>query len=287
MIEQRITSEYLVETPIDLTDAVASMAGEQSTGTFTRVPGETDELRERFAARVESVELIEKRKQPSLPGAALPQENAEYKFGKARISFSVENIGPNLPTIISTVAGNLFELRQLSGLRLLDIEFPESLGENGQGSGWNMAVLIGSDHLPNSFDLVRGELMRGGPRTGGVVVEAARLLRPSPRMITSRREPQDTQHVPKGKKLAGALNGTEQGRLGLPFSGLEPDCLYLDYRCPVSGRGCLSDEEDLARLVLHTHRLRISGTNPRCSHHVLCDHGQLGNALRRPAAGFS
>ena len=49
------------------------------------------------------------------------------------------------------------------------------------------------------------------------VVEAARLLRPSPRMITSPKEPQDTQHVPKGKKLAGAINGTEQGRLGLPL----------------------------------------------------------------------
>ena len=54
----RIVAEYLLETPLALTNVAASMAGEQSTGTFTRVSGETDELRERFAARVESVELI-------------------------------------------------------------------------------------------------------------------------------------------------------------------------------------------------------------------------------------
>ncbi len=59
MDDDRIIAEYLVETPRTLAAAAESMAGEQSTGTFTRVPGETDELRERFAARVESVEPLE------------------------------------------------------------------------------------------------------------------------------------------------------------------------------------------------------------------------------------
>ena len=45
------------------------MAGEQSTGTFTRVPGETDELRERHAARVEQIDERESVTTPSLPGA--------------------------------------------------------------------------------------------------------------------------------------------------------------------------------------------------------------------------
>ena len=59
MASERIIAEYLVETPLALEAAAASMAGEQSTGTFTRVPGETDELRERFAARVESIDPFE------------------------------------------------------------------------------------------------------------------------------------------------------------------------------------------------------------------------------------
>ena len=37
----------------------------------------------------------------------------------------MENIGPSLPNLMATVAGNLFELKQVSGLRLLDIGLPE------------------------------------------------------------------------------------------------------------------------------------------------------------------
>jgi ribulose-bisphosphate carboxylase large chain len=133
MYSDRIIAEYLVETPKNLTAAAESMAGEQSTGTFTRVPGETDELRERFAARVESIEPLDPVHTPSLPGAAIPAGQTKFKRGRVRISFSLENMGPNLPVILSTVAGNLFELRYLSGLRLLDLEFPAALAANFPG----------------------------------------------------------------------------------------------------------------------------------------------------------
>jgi ribulose-bisphosphate carboxylase large chain len=133
MADDRIIAEYLVETPKTLAAAAESMAGEQSTGTFTRVPGETDELRERFAARVESIEPLDPVHTPSLPGAAIPAGQTKFKRGRVRISFSLENMGPNLPVILSTVAGNLFELRYLSGLRLLDLEFPAALAANFPG----------------------------------------------------------------------------------------------------------------------------------------------------------
>jgi ribulose-bisphosphate carboxylase large chain len=133
MAHDRIIAEYLVETPKTLAAAAESMAGEQSTGTFTRVPGETDELRERFAARVESVEELEPAAAPSLPGAAIPKDQKVFQRGRVQISFPLESMGPNLPVILSTVAGNLFELRYLSGLRLLDIEFPQALAANFPG----------------------------------------------------------------------------------------------------------------------------------------------------------
>jgi ribulose-bisphosphate carboxylase large chain len=140
MAQQRIIAEYLVETPLALEAAAASMAGEQSTGTFTAVPGETDELRERFAARVESIEPLEPCESPSLPGAGRPKmAGAKYERGRIRISFPLDNVGPNLPTIISIVAGNLFELRQLSGLRLLDLEFPDSLADYFPGPRFGVA----------------------------------------------------------------------------------------------------------------------------------------------------
>jgi len=42
------------------------------------------------------------------------------------LSWPLENLGPCLPTLMSTVAGNLFELRQVSGLRLLDLKLPDA-----------------------------------------------------------------------------------------------------------------------------------------------------------------
>jgi len=134
MTDQRIIAEYLIETPLSLAQAAESMAGEQSTGTFTRVPGETDELRERFAARVESIVELDRALAPSLPGSMPPTTaDGKYQCGRVRISFPLENTGPNLAAIVSTVAGNLFELRQVSGLRLLDWEFPDSLAAEFPG----------------------------------------------------------------------------------------------------------------------------------------------------------
>jgi ribulose-bisphosphate carboxylase large chain len=52
---ERITATYYIETPFDPEKAANVLAGEQSSGTFVAVPGETAALKERFAARVESV----------------------------------------------------------------------------------------------------------------------------------------------------------------------------------------------------------------------------------------
>ena len=64
---ERITASYFIETPIPPAEAANILAGEQSSGTFVAVPGETPELKERFAARVESVEVVNNVPQPSLP----------------------------------------------------------------------------------------------------------------------------------------------------------------------------------------------------------------------------
>ena len=69
----RIVARYWIETAFPLAQAAELMAGEQSTGTFVRVPGETDELRERYAARVESIAEGEPAPAPSLPGAGTPR----------------------------------------------------------------------------------------------------------------------------------------------------------------------------------------------------------------------
>ena len=58
---ERISATYFIETPFDVEKAAKVLAGEQSSGTFVAIPGETDELKERFAAKVESCLLYTSR----------------------------------------------------------------------------------------------------------------------------------------------------------------------------------------------------------------------------------
>lgn len=117
----RLIAEYELESPRALTSAAEAIAGEQSSGTFIRLPGETEDLRARSGARVEAVELIETRRTPSLPCRIASER---YERGRIRISWPLETMGPSLPNLLATVAGNLFELAEVSALRLLDIEPP-------------------------------------------------------------------------------------------------------------------------------------------------------------------
>src|SRR5580700_5896889 len=106
----RIYARYWIETAYPLAQASETMAGEQSTGTFLRVPGETDELRERYAARVESFSESELVSTPSLPGSGTPPDwDGTRRTVAVILSWPLHNIGPSLPNLLATVAGNLFE----------------------------------------------------------------------------------------------------------------------------------------------------------------------------------
>ena len=124
----RIEADYLIETPLDPMLAVEALAGEQSSGTFLPIPGETPELKARAAARVEQLEIIETVSKPSLPGGAEASGQAITR-AKVTISWPLANIGPSLPNLMATVAGNLFELRQFSGLRILDLRLPDAFAD--------------------------------------------------------------------------------------------------------------------------------------------------------------
>src|ERR1700744_3955928 len=90
----RIYARYFIETAFPLAEAAATMAGEQSTGTFLRVPGETDELREQYAARVESIEEGESVGAPSLPGAGTPPNwDGIRRTAEVVLSWPLHNIG--------------------------------------------------------------------------------------------------------------------------------------------------------------------------------------------------
>ncbi len=74
-MSERIVASYEIETAFPLEAAAAALAGEQSTGTFTRVPGETDALRAAHGARVERLTQTGERRTPALHGAGAPTPN--------------------------------------------------------------------------------------------------------------------------------------------------------------------------------------------------------------------
>jgi ribulose-bisphosphate carboxylase large chain len=128
---ERITVTYYIETPLDIEKAAQVLAGEQSSGTFVSVPGETAELKQRFAARVESVTFIESVKEPAIPG--IQTHTGLYHRATLKVSWSIENTGYNLPVLVSTIQGNLYELTQFTGLKLMDLDVPPSFANHFKG----------------------------------------------------------------------------------------------------------------------------------------------------------
>lgn len=124
----RIYATYLIETRYPLDVAAAAMAGEQSSGTFRSIPGETAELLQLYGARVEKVEPLEERDHAALPLSRPPAKGALAKPARAHVtlSWNLDNTGTILSTVWSTVLGNLFELHHFSALRLIDVALPDA-----------------------------------------------------------------------------------------------------------------------------------------------------------------
>jgi ribulose-bisphosphate carboxylase large chain len=128
---ERVTAKYYIETPLDLEKSAQVLAGEQSSGTFIAVPGETEELKQRFAARVENITLMDVADSPAIPGVL--SSGGKYQRAMIEVSWSVENFGYNLPVLVSTLQGNLYELTQFTGLKLMDLELPASYANAYKG----------------------------------------------------------------------------------------------------------------------------------------------------------
>ncbi len=167
----RIEADYLIETALPPQIAAEVMAGEQSSGTFVTVPGETPELKARAAARVEHLEIVRETATPSLPGA-VEASTQGYLIAKVTLSWPLDNIGTSLPNLMATVAGNLFELRQFSGLRILDIRLPEAFGDAYPGPKFSISGtrrLTGVSKGPLIGTIVKPSVGLGPEETAALV----------------------------------------------------------------------------------------------------------------------
>jgi ribulose-bisphosphate carboxylase large chain len=122
----RFGAVYLLETPLAPERAAEVLAGEQSCGTFVKVRGETAELHAKARATVDAIEELEPLPAPSLPNAWLERQGARGPWRRARVtvSFPIDNVGANLATLAATVAGNLYDLGEATGVRLLSLALP-------------------------------------------------------------------------------------------------------------------------------------------------------------------
>jgi len=172
VLPTRLEADYLIETAADPRRAVEIMAGEQSSGTFVPVPGETPELKERSAARIERLELLEE----TVPGPSLPTtaEVNPTKLRRARVTLSwpMDNLGPSLPNMLATVGGNLFELRQFTGLRVEDIRLPRSFADRYGGPRFGIEgtrSLAGVQRRPLIGTIIKPSVGFGPTETASLV----------------------------------------------------------------------------------------------------------------------
>lgn len=170
----RIEADYLLETPVAPARAAEVIAGEQSSGTFVAIPGETPELKARSAARVVALEILEEDVPArSLPSATGPQPGERITRAKLTLSWPLATLGPSLPNLLATIAGNLFELRDVTGLRILDVRLPDAFAQAYGGPKFGIAGtrrLAGVERRPLIGTIIK-------PSVGFNAEETADLVR--------------------------------------------------------------------------------------------------------------
>jgi ribulose-bisphosphate carboxylase large chain len=168
-----VTATYEIESPVGITRAAEAIAGEQSMGTFGNIAHETDDLRARHGARIEDVTATDVRQAPSLP-CRFSEKN--YERGFATISWPIENFGTSLPTLLSTVAGNLFELAELSAVRLVDLGLPNAFAKTNPGPQFGAVgtrEMIGGRDGPMIGTIVKPCVGLGPQETAGLAKDLA------------------------------------------------------------------------------------------------------------------
>ena len=126
-MSDRINASYHLSSSADPQRTAALIAGEQSSGTFIAIPGEDEALKARAAATYD-IQALEDQ----------PVEG-DVRHYRLTLSWPLANIGPSLPNLMATMAGNLYELRPVKSLRLLDFDLPRAFADAYPGPAFGIA----------------------------------------------------------------------------------------------------------------------------------------------------
>jgi ribulose-bisphosphate carboxylase large chain len=115
---------YRIETPGSVEAMAAKIASDQSTGTFVALPGETEELKARVAARVVAIRAL-----PPAGNASFPDEaGGATRFNRADvdIDFPMDAVGTDLAALMTIAIGGVFSIKGMTGIRIVDMKLPEA-----------------------------------------------------------------------------------------------------------------------------------------------------------------
>ncbi|OHV18648.1 ribulose 1,5-bisphosphate carboxylase [Rhizobium sp. RMa-01] len=118
-----ITLTYRIETPGSVAAMADKIASDQSTGTFVPVPGETEELKSRVAARVLAIRPLEDGRHPTWPEAA---PGTRLHRADVDIGFPLEAIGTDLSALMTIAIGGVYSIKGMTGIRIVDMKLPEA-----------------------------------------------------------------------------------------------------------------------------------------------------------------
>lgn len=115
--EKYVIATYYVanEKTVEAVKYAAALAVEQTTGTWTPVPDETEEVREKHLGRVVGIYEV-----PAY-SYEYPEDLKERQF-VMRVAFPAKNFGAQFAMMFTTLIGNISSMGKL---KLLDIELPD------------------------------------------------------------------------------------------------------------------------------------------------------------------
>jgi 3-oxoisoapionate-4-phosphate decarboxylase len=121
MTTQFIRLTYLIETAGSPEKFAEKIASDQSTGTFVALPGETEELKNRVAARVVAIRHL-----PSIAVPSIPTDEAgPFKRIEADIEFPFHAVGADLAALMTIAIGGVFSIKGFTGIRVIDMKLPD------------------------------------------------------------------------------------------------------------------------------------------------------------------
>jgi 3-oxoisoapionate-4-phosphate decarboxylase len=242
MLTSHIRVTYRLETSGNIEALASKIASDQSTGTFTELPGETADVRARCAASVVKITPLSSSTTPSIPDPS----PGPFNRADVEIAYPLEAVGTDIAALMTITIGGVFAVRGLTGVRVMDIDFP---------SEW--------DCHPGPQFGVQGTRKLTGVNDGPII---ASIIKPSLGLL-----PDETAEIIKRLCEAGVDFIKDDEKLMSPgYSSLEARVKAI---MPV----ILEHEQKTGKKVMYA--FGISSADPELmmrNHDVVLSHG--GNA---------